>query len=322
MGHFLQAKGRLDPGPGRQQRGATTTLKWSALRAGGYMRSARISGKASCARIPRHQSTAASQLTEGKAAAGSGQAPAPGWHPRAGWTRDYSPSKLVRASAPLCSSEHRQSVLLYAWGRRPYSRPGCLLGMPVTPVSWEAPPFASTKTEQLCQACHVHPKAEQSMSGLSSGVGLSSPLGSKRMKRDFYNWYLNASLDGADVRAFIAATVQMPSYRREGKYMVWKAFQNQMLWDGGLGEGGWSGGEGWSRGQSPGLSQSSGSSAANPSPRFHQSRSLAVARLGEAARKLSLFEHSLVQLGQENVQTLQLFKKGWKIQKRKGEKVS
>lgn len=51
-------------------------------------------------------------------------------------------------------------------------------------------------------------------------VGLSSPLGSKRMKRDFYDWYLNASLDGADVRAFIAATVQMPSYRREGKYML------------------------------------------------------------------------------------------------------
>jgi len=40
------------------------------------------------------------------------------------------------------------------------------------------------------------------------------------MKRDFYDWYLNASLDGADVRAFIAATVQMPSYRREGKYML------------------------------------------------------------------------------------------------------
>lgn len=29
VGHFLQAKGRLDPGSGRQQRGATT-LKWSA----------------------------------------------------------------------------------------------------------------------------------------------------------------------------------------------------------------------------------------------------------------------------------------------------
>lgn len=40
------------------------------------------------------------------------------------------------------------------------------------------------------------------------------------MKRDFDDWYLNASLDGADVGAFIAATVQMPSYRREGKYTV------------------------------------------------------------------------------------------------------
>lgn len=37
---------------------------------------------------------------------------------------------------------------------------------------------------------------------------------------------------------------------------------------------------------------------------------------------MSLFEHSLVQLGQENVQTLQLFKKGWKIQKRKGKRAS
>lgn len=72
----------------------------------------------------------------------------------------------------------------------------------------------------LCQACCAHPKAEQSISGLSSGVGLLSPLGSRRMKRDFDDWYLNASLDGADVRAFIAATVQMPSYRREGKYTV------------------------------------------------------------------------------------------------------
>lgn len=84
VGHFLQAKGRLDPGPGRQQCRATTALKWSALRAGGYMRSAKISSKAFCARIPRHQSTAESQLTEGKVAAGSGPAPAPGWHPGAG----------------------------------------------------------------------------------------------------------------------------------------------------------------------------------------------------------------------------------------------
>lgn len=84
MGHFLQAKGGLDPGPGRQQHRAATTVMWSGLRVGGYMRSARTYSKAFCARILRHQSTAESQWTQGKAAVGSGPGPAPGWHLRAG----------------------------------------------------------------------------------------------------------------------------------------------------------------------------------------------------------------------------------------------
>lgn len=73
MGHFLQAKGRLDPGLGRQQRGATTTLRWSALRAGGYLRSVRISSKAFCACIPRHQSTASPSYQRGRQQWAQGQ---------------------------------------------------------------------------------------------------------------------------------------------------------------------------------------------------------------------------------------------------------
>lgn len=77
MGHFLQAKGRLNPDLGTQQRRADPAS--ASLKAGGYVKPAKISSELLCALIPRHQSTAGPQLTERKAAAAPGPAPAPGW---------------------------------------------------------------------------------------------------------------------------------------------------------------------------------------------------------------------------------------------------
>lgn len=77
MGHFLQAKDRLNPGLGTRQRRAGPAS--ASLKAGGCVKPARISSELLCALIPRHQSTAGPQLTEGKAAAAPGPAPAPGW---------------------------------------------------------------------------------------------------------------------------------------------------------------------------------------------------------------------------------------------------
>lgn len=147
------------------------------------MRSARISCEASRARIPRPKSTA--PATRGEGDAESEPAPAPGCDPvgRAGWTRGYSPSTPVFLFTPLCGTEHRQLVLRTR-GRRPRSRPGCLSGVPVTPVSWGAPPFASTDGIAL-PSLPCPPEGRAKHFRAEQWVGLSSPFRIQKDEKGF-----------------------------------------------------------------------------------------------------------------------------------------